>query len=138
MELKTAIEILGYHQEWRLGKREDMIAPKELTGALDIALSEVKKLPIHSAISRFEREEWEAQYLPLPSKERIEQQERAFNAALAYEKNCIAKYDYIDNRPSRPPKEGERMEDFARRYRTTIREMKDQWQQVERALANGL
>jgi len=44
MELKTAIEILEYHQEWRLGKREDMIhEPKKLTQALDILLSEVKK-----------------------------------------------------------------------------------------------
>lgn len=44
MELKTAIEILDYHQEWRLGKREDMIhEPKKLTEALDIVLSEVKK-----------------------------------------------------------------------------------------------
>ena len=45
MELKTAIEILEYHQEWRLGKREDMIhEPKKLTEALDVVLSEVKKL----------------------------------------------------------------------------------------------
>lgn len=45
MELKTAIEILEYHQEWRLGKREYMIhQPKKLTEALDIVLSEVKKL----------------------------------------------------------------------------------------------
>ena len=44
MELKTAIEILEYHQEWRLGKREDMIhEPKKLTEALDIVLMEVKK-----------------------------------------------------------------------------------------------
>ena len=44
MELKTAIEILEYHQEWRLGKREDMIhEPKKLTEALDIVLNEVKK-----------------------------------------------------------------------------------------------
>lgn len=44
MELKTAIEILEYHQEWRLGKREDMIhEPKKLTEALDIVLREVKK-----------------------------------------------------------------------------------------------
>lgn len=44
MELKTAIEILEYHQEWRLGKREDMIhEPKKLTEALDIVLIEVKK-----------------------------------------------------------------------------------------------
>lgn len=45
MELQTAIEILEYHQEWRLGKREDMIyEPKKLTDALDIVLSEVKKI----------------------------------------------------------------------------------------------
>jgi hypothetical protein len=44
MELKTAIEILEYHQEWRLGKREDMIhEPKKLTEALDIILLELKK-----------------------------------------------------------------------------------------------
>ena len=44
MELKTAIEILEYHQEWRLGKRNDMIhEPKKLTEALDIILSEIKK-----------------------------------------------------------------------------------------------
>ena len=45
MELKTAIEILEYHQEWRLGKREDMIhEPKKLTEALDVVINEVKKL----------------------------------------------------------------------------------------------
>jgi hypothetical protein len=44
MELKTAIEILEYHQEWRLGKREDMIhEAKKLTEALDMVLCEVKK-----------------------------------------------------------------------------------------------
>ena len=44
MELKTAIEILEYHQEWRLGKRDDMIhEPKKLTEALDMVLSEVRK-----------------------------------------------------------------------------------------------
>lgn len=44
LKLQTAIEILEYHQEWRLGKREDMIhEPKKLTEALDIVLSEVKK-----------------------------------------------------------------------------------------------
>ena len=47
MELKTAIEILEYHQKWRLGKCEDMIhEPKKLTEALGIVLSEVKKLAI--------------------------------------------------------------------------------------------
>lgn len=54
MELKTAIEILEYHQEWRLGKREDMIhEQKKLTEALDIVLSEVKKLPIHNVSKSF-------------------------------------------------------------------------------------
>ena len=54
MELKTAIEILDYHQEWRLGKREDMIhEPKKLTEALDIVLIEVKKLPIHNVVKSF-------------------------------------------------------------------------------------
>ena len=54
MELKTAIEILDYHQEWRLGKREDMIhEPKKLTEALDIVLNEVKKLLIHNVSNRY-------------------------------------------------------------------------------------
>jgi hypothetical protein len=45
MELQTAIEILEYHQEWRLGKREDMIhEPKILTEALGIVLAELKNL----------------------------------------------------------------------------------------------
>lgn len=52
MELKTAIEILEYHQEWRLGKRDDMIyEPKKLTEALDIVLNEVKKLTIPAVIN---------------------------------------------------------------------------------------
>ena len=51
MELKTAIEILEYHQEWRLGKREDMIhEPKKLTEALDIVLNEVKKFRLGAVI----------------------------------------------------------------------------------------
>lgn len=60
MELKTAIEILDYHQEWRLGKREDMIhEPKKLTEALDIVLGEVKKLPIHNVSNRYSIEDIE-------------------------------------------------------------------------------
>ena len=44
MELKTAVEILEYHQKWRLGKRDDMIyEPKVLTEALDVIIKEVKK-----------------------------------------------------------------------------------------------
>ena len=51
MELKTAIEILEYHQEWRLGKRDDMIhEPKKLTEALDIVLNEVKKFRLGAVI----------------------------------------------------------------------------------------
>lgn len=43
MELKTAIEIFEHHQEWRLGKREDMIyEPKKLTEAIDMVLKEVE------------------------------------------------------------------------------------------------
>ena len=72
------------------------------------------------------------------SQESIDKYERAFNARLAYEKNCIVKYDYPDNRPSKPPIKGERMEDFACRFGTTIQEMKDVEMQVERALQNDL
>lgn len=44
MGLKTTIEILDYHQQWRLGKRDDMIhEPKKLTQAIDIILREVKR-----------------------------------------------------------------------------------------------
>jgi len=44
MELKTAIEILEYHQESRQGKRDDMIhEPSKLTEALDTVLQQVKK-----------------------------------------------------------------------------------------------
>ena len=57
MELQTAIEILEYHQEWRLGKREDMInEPKKLTEAIDIVLSEVKKFRLGAVMrSRFNK-----------------------------------------------------------------------------------
>jgi hypothetical protein len=83
-----------------------------------------------------EESKFKTQYLVTPSRGSIERYQRAFNAALAYEKNCIAKYDYPDwmNKPSKPPKKGERMEDYAAKYGTTIKEMKDQWRNVERAL----
>ncbi len=56
MELQTAIEILEYHQEWRLGKREDMIhEPKKLTEALDIVLSEVKKFRLGAVVGQSEQ-----------------------------------------------------------------------------------
>lgn len=58
MELQTVIEILEYHQKWRLGKREDMIhEPKKLTEALDIALSEVKKIRLGAISGNFTKDE---------------------------------------------------------------------------------
>lgn len=45
MNLKEAIEILDYHQSWRLGKVDEMMFdPKQITKALDIVLEEVKKI----------------------------------------------------------------------------------------------
>jgi len=72
----------------------------------------------------------------IPTQESIDNYNRAFDARLAYEKNCIAKYDYPDfmNKPSRPPKRGETMTDYAMRYGTSIKEMKDCWLAVESAL----
>ena len=75
---------------------------------------------------------------PIANKVLREKSERAFQSLLAYEKNCIAKYDSPDNRPSKPPIKGERMSDYAERYGTTIEEMKSHWKSVEYALANGL
>ena len=97
------------------------------------------KLRIGGVTNCLEREEFENQYLAKPSKESIDKYERAFEARLAYEKNCIAKYDYPEwNKPSRPPKKGETMRCFAIRYQTTIKEMKDCEMAVEHALDNGL
>ena len=46
MELQTAIEIIEYHQQWRLGNYDDMIhTPRALTEALDIVLREAKRSP---------------------------------------------------------------------------------------------
>ncbi len=43
MKLNEAIEILEYHQRWRLGKIDEMkYTPKQLTKALDVVLSEFK------------------------------------------------------------------------------------------------
>ena len=96
------------------------------------------KLPIHGVISRLSREEFENEYLCKPSAEDLDRHKRAFDALLAYEKNCILKYDYPDNIPSRPPKKSERMEDYARTFGVEIKDMKACWREVERALENGL
>ncbi len=43
MDLKLAIEILTYHQKWRLGKVEDYkYSPKEITMAIDVLLNYLK------------------------------------------------------------------------------------------------
>ena len=53
--------------------------------------------------------------------------QRAYNARIAYEKNCLLKYDFPHwmNKNSSPPKPGETMKDYAIKYKTTVREMKD-------------
>ena len=51
MELQTAIEILEYHQQWRLGNRDEMIhEPAKLTEALDIVINAAKEM-IHKEIN---------------------------------------------------------------------------------------
>lgn len=62
--------------------------------------------------------------------------QKAFDARLAYEKNCIEKYDYpkYTGRPSQPPPKGERMEDYAMLHNTTVREMKEVELQVDEEL----
>lgn len=57
----------------------------------------------------------------------------AFNARLAYEKNCIAKYDQ-PQRPSKTPIEGERMIDYAYMFGCSVEEMKQVLPEVERHL----
>jgi len=43
MDIKTAIQILDYHQQWRIGKIEGMkYTPKELTTAFDVVIQYVK------------------------------------------------------------------------------------------------
>lgn len=76
MELQTAIEILEYFQQWRLGKRDDMIyEPKELTKALDVVLSEVKKFRSGAVVGRIEQ-------LPQPDGSLIINYKPYFNSTL--------------------------------------------------------
>jgi hypothetical protein len=63
-----------------------------------------------------------------------EKSRRAFQALLEYEKNCILKYDYTDDRPSKRPIPSETMGAYAQKYMTTIREMKIHWREVENEL----
>ena len=54
----------------------------------------------------------------------------AYNALLAYELNCIEKYDQPIGH-SKPPKIGDRMVDFAIRFETSVEEMKQHWVAVD-------
>lgn len=60
-----------------------------------------------------------------------EAHDRAFNARLAYENNCMLKYDR-PHRPSLPIPKGERMEDYAEQFVTSVKEMMDCELAVER------
>ncbi len=62
-----------------------------------------------------------------------EERENAFNARLEYEKNCILKYDR-PNMPSRTPIKGERIEDYAHKFNTTVELMKEVLPSVENYL----
>jgi len=111
---------------------------RDYTAGIDFAMAYDIEEARQKIKEQSEDWEWEAAYLQKPSVEMIKKQERAYNALLAYEKNCLKhEAKYINPQMAKIPK-GERMNDFAMRYGTTIKEMKDQWRQVESALANGL
>lgn len=49
MNLREAIEVLEYHQDWRLGMVDEIAyKPSEITEALDILLASVKSKQVHS------------------------------------------------------------------------------------------
>lgn len=62
--------------------------------------------------------------------EQPEDEKRAFNALMAYEKNCFIFYDR-PGKPSLTPRRGERIQDYALEYETTAEEMKKQRNAVE-------
>ncbi len=76
------------------------------------------------------RENYLREILGSPSIDSLIAEKRAFDAALAYEKNCRMKYDH-PLFPSRNPIKGERISDFAEKFQTTVNEMKLQWKAVE-------
>lgn len=43
MDLSEAIKIVYHHQQWRLGRMDDMVSPKDLTEALDEILDAAGK-----------------------------------------------------------------------------------------------
>tara|TARA_R110000772_G_C13310332_1_gene440574 strand:- start:8779 stop:9270 length:492 start_codon:yes stop_codon:yes gene_type:complete len=56
--------------------------------------------------------------------------QNAYNALLAYELNCMEKYDQPMGH-SKPPKMGDRMVDFAIRFGTSVEQMKQHWVAVD-------
>ena len=61
----------------------------------------------------------------------------AFKARLEYERNCEAKYDQ-PNGPSKCPKVGERLQDYAEKYGCTVDELKKVLPEVERYMEHGI
>lgn len=81
-------------------------------------------------MKKTEEEYHKEHYNSFTRAEYLDKQERAFNALFFYEINCIEKYD-VPGKPSKLPPKGERMEDFAMKYGTTVEKMKKMWPQVE-------
>lgn len=51
MKVKIAVEILKEYQLWRLGSDKEMLHPKQITEALNIAINELdKKVKVESKI----------------------------------------------------------------------------------------
>ncbi len=70
-----------------------------------------------------------------PSLSHIKNRHPAFLARLEYELNCMRKYDDpMGVKPSKYPKKGERMKDYARKYKVTVEDMKRILPSVERYL----
>lgn len=84
----------------------------------------------------FDRKRFEELCIGKWDDQNADSHQRAFNAALHYEMNCRAKYDFPDNRPSLPIPKGERIDDFARQYGTTVNEMKERGLMVDNILDN--
>lgn len=60
LKLDEAIEILEFHKEWRMGKREEMtFKPKSLVDSVDVLLEEVKKLREQNSIKKYSIEDIE-------------------------------------------------------------------------------
>lgn len=61
----------------------------------------------------------------------------AFKARLEYERNCEAKYDQPHG-PSKCPRVGERLQDYAEKYGCTVDELIKVLPEVERYMEHGI